>query len=205
MRYLLSVMLMLTCLTSCGGYHVVESGGWEKKIEVEEVSRAVLTYAVKLKHTRRLFLADSQVYYDDKINRIYLHFTSQDILELEEARELLVDVVEGFLDKINTSPVRYDLKEIPFEAEDLEIEIYFESFYGKYIDGRYTGIIILNQGVSHFYGFDLYNLPINFWHVRDEYYWQSRLFVNATREGEADMKKIQYLKGDKALDTERYK
>lgn len=203
MRYLLVLMVMLVSLTGCQAEIVGK--GWEKKVDPDPAAYAVLTYAVPLQHQKRLFLEDSQIFYDDKINKFHMEFSSQAILELREARELIVDLVEGFLVKVNNSDLKYELKSFPLTAKDVDVCIFFESFEGKYIDYRYTALIKLECGVVHFYEFDMENRLLDWWHDRSEYYWQSLLFVNASRAGEAEYRKDRDMKSRRALEHDMYK
>src|SRR5262245_57389483 len=74
-------------------------------INPEEISRTVLIYAEKLKQDFHLELDDSCIYYDTNVNRIKLIFSSMDTIYLSDARKLLVDVVEGFIPRINENSV----------------------------------------------------------------------------------------------------
>ncbi len=158
----------------------------ERAIDSTEVSRIILTYSEKLKYDKHLHLEDSVVYYNRKINRIRLDFSSMQNLDLWQARELLVDLVDEFLDRINSNAIIHsDLSRTPFTASDLEVYINFKSFYNHHIDLRTVGLITLRQGIASYIASDGISCETSCWHKRNEYYFQSRNFVHFKRQGEA--------------------
>ncbi len=158
------------------------------QFDTDEFSQVVWEYVVELKHDNRLILEEAYVCFGDSSN-IRLQFITQHILELCEARALLVDVVEGLLDRINHSKsASAFLDPYPLTADQLEIYINFESYYGIYDDPYYIGWVALEKGMSYFYAFNLKNKTKDFWSVRTEPYFKSRSFVLFEREGEQKYK-----------------
>jgi hypothetical protein len=217
LRYLqtLTLVLSLAILSGCGlnlgfdgwfegwtfgfgGKHAV------KQIETTEVSRLVLTYSEKLRYTKFLDLLDSAIFYEKKINRIRLDFESMQSLDVWEARELLVDVVEEFLDRLNGNAIIYPyLSRTPMTASDLEIYIVFPSFYNAYVDLRAVGMVSLRGGITYFVAQDGLDCDIECWHRRNEFYFQSRNFVKFKRQGEA-LYKPQAETVEKIYEEEQY-
>ncbi|MEX1013520.1 MAG: hypothetical protein WD595_05495 [Waddliaceae bacterium] len=183
MRKLVPLLTLASCalFSGCGGpppppYNAVN---------VTEVSRLVNIYAVKLKYEKGLKLTDSVVYHDWRLNRVRLDFTTMNIMDLCEARELLVDLVEGLLERLNdNSIIAMDAASRPMTNCDLEIYINFESFFVEYVDPTYTGIICMKDGIVKFTTGEGRISDPSRWKERMEYYWQTRNFVNFTRIGE---------------------
>lgn len=194
----LALFLTLLSFTGCctGLFDGVENffrvswyGGGKvvKQIDSTEVSRVILTYTEKLKWTHGLILEDSVIFYEKYINRIRLDFESMDSLDVWDARKLLVDIVEEFLDRINGNVRIFPyLARTPMTAADLEIYINFDSFQNKYVDLQTVGLLSLRGGITTFIASDgVFDCEIECWHRRSEYYFQSRNFVNFKRQGEA--------------------
>lgn len=184
-------ILLSICLTGCQPYvHIVSLPG----IDNELVMRVILTYASTLQHDKKLFLEDSSASYGGQgnyIRKIRLTFSSQSILELREARQLLVDVVDGFLDQVNFDPELGPLtSSYPISSDDLEICIKFESYHGLYVDKRYVHSAKLEEKWAFFYAFDITNefgiwdRDCECWHQRVEPFYKSRQIVTIEREAE---------------------
>lgn len=154
-------------------------------INCEELTAVIQEYAVELKYQKHLKLEDSRAYFNDGIHTVQLQFTSQDLKEMDEARRLLVDVVEGLLAKLNEDIfLGPDFASFPFNADHLEIYITFESYFGFYVDPFYISWVCLEDGKAAYYTFDLHNTEKNCWHVRKEAYTKSREIVLYERQGE---------------------
>jgi len=179
MRYL-TILLLLVTLTGCSRGMVVQ------KIDPTEVSRVILTYSSKMKRENHLILGDSVVYYENRINRIRLDYTSQEVVpDLWRAREILVDLVEGLLDRINSNELIVpQLRDNPFTADNLEVFICFENFYGKYIDLQNSALITLRSGQANYYTNTATDCNQDCWEKRNEFYWQSKMFTEFHRQGE---------------------
>lgn len=200
-RYLL-LFFMMTTLVGCGG---LTRRRVSTNADTVEVSRVILILAEKLKYEKRLHLEDSVVYYDRNINRIRLDFSSMDNSDLWEARELLVDVTEEFLDRINQNGRIYaGLAKTPFDASNLEIYIRYKSFYNKFIDLQTVGLTSLRGGIASYIASDALECDIDCWHRRSEYYWQSKNFVTFRRQGEALYKPKEEEREESPLQEERF-
>lgn len=154
-------MLLATILTSCQP-KVVGTDPWVKKIDVEELSRIIINFSTKMKIDKHLELEDSWAGYDDYIFKLSLRYSSQRLLTLYDARLLLVEVVEELLYRLNNNTViGFELDHFPFTAKDLDVRINFESYYGRYIDEQYIGMVWLQGGCTHFYAFDRKDPSLN--------------------------------------------
>lgn len=153
--------------------------------ETEDATRIVITFARELEEKYGLFLYDSRVIFDDRIRKVRIDFTSQKSIDLCEAREWLVDVVEGYVDQFREhSILRNKFHNHPMSYEDLEIHITFESFFNKYVDPTYTAYIILQDGWSYFYDAELNAPYTDLWMQKVEPYFKTRQFVYFRREAE---------------------
>ncbi len=156
------------------------------RVDATDASRVVLTHAAELQQKYNLRLDNSYLFIDEDsntINRIRLIYHSMKLYEMCEARALLVDLVEGFIQKVNDDPVvSAQLTNGPFTADDLEVDILLESYYGKFVNAAFVGWIYLEQGMAYYYAFDIYDNRIDTYHSRVEPYYKSLTFVNIDKE-----------------------
>lgn len=231
MRRLATILILIAATmaaTSCRKVHITLSNPKEILLEEEEeyiegeyfiedhmekegasyvndteVSRVVLNLASKLNYEKHLVLEDSTVFFDEKINRIRLDFTSMDTIGIWEARGLIVDLVEEFVGRINSNSQIYPfLGKTPFSASDLEVYITFVSFYNRHVDLQKVGLITLRHGLTHYIMTDGIDCDTPCWHQRTETYIQSRNFIRFHREGEA-LYKPRPVKKEKYFGEER--
>ncbi len=173
---------------------------------LREVSRVINIYAVELDHTERLHLENSCVKSGQFIEHMTLDFSSQDIKELKEARRQLVDLVEGLLERINHHPQivvpQYQWR--PVTADNLTVNIIYESFWIKYGDPSYVNWVLLKDGIVKIFDGDSQYPNTDQQHYRQEPYSHSRDIVMFQREGEAlfQSKKTETRKS--SLEAERY-
>lgn len=221
MRYLFTLLMILT-LTSC---HTLTLPGFprdwtfpwcrgnnnQESVEVvptvntEVFTRIILTYATELEHEKRLFLEDSKVFYDVTVDRIRLEFSSQDLVTMCEARALLVDVVEGLMERIQQYPEATVQLNSDFTASNVDIYINFESYFGLYVDPFYIGWVVLEEGTSYFYAFSIKDNKTYWWNTRVEPYEKSFLFATTKREAEeAYQQRVIQAKPHPKLIEERY-
>lgn len=179
-----SLFLLTGCLGPAGTDQVVFSD-WEKQIDSSEIVHAIQEYLAYLRHEKRLRLEDSSIWYDHTVNKVRMEFTSQDVLEVREARFLIVDLAEGLLAELNRNPIiAPQLASYPLTADALDIYINFESFHGRYVDPYYVGRLVLVDGQVTFTAFDAKAPGRNKWNFRTEPYVKSREFTVYEREAE---------------------
>jgi hypothetical protein len=160
-------------------------GQWVEKIDASEIVHSIQHFLPYLRHEKRLRLEDSKVWYNEKVNSIHMEFTSQDVLEIREARFLMVDLVEGLLAELNRNPIiAPEFIQYPLNPENLELYIDFESYHGLYVDPFYVGWMKLEGGMTTFYAFDLKYDGTNLWNFRVEPYFKSRELTIFERESE---------------------
>lgn len=160
-------------------------GDWVEKISAVEIVHSIQHFLPYLRFEKHLRLEDSKVWYNDKVNTIHMEFTSQDVLEIREARMLLVDLVEGLLAELNRNPIiAPEFIQYPLNPDNLEIYIDFESFHGDFVDPFYVGWLKLEGGVTTFYAFDVKIDGTNIWNFRIEPYFKSRELTVFERESE---------------------
>lgn len=176
------VLAGLGFLVSCTAAH----GPWVKVVDTEEMTWIVQKVAADWKHNQgqRLRLEHSQVHYTNKFTTLSLEFSSQEILEVEQARNLLVDLTEQLLREINTNPIVGGELASTFTADNLSIEINFESYLGEYVDPFYVGCAKLHHGFAYYYAFDLKDENRYSWHSRVEPYFKTREVSMLSRAAE---------------------
>ncbi len=177
MRQLIIFWIFLAIVVTSCQPKTVEIQPCVKKIDCEELSRIIVNFSTKMKIDKHLELEDSWATYQDTILNLCLKYSSQRLLTVDDARLLIVEVVEELLHRLNNNTiVRFELDHFPFTAEDIEIKINFENFYGRYIDKLYVGAVQLQAGRVNFYAFDHKDPSLNRidWnHHRSETYSKS--------------------------------
>src|SRR5256885_260075 len=98
------LMFLAAVLTSCQTRTIVQ-GPLIKKIDAPEFSRLVLNFSEKMERDHNLSLEDSWIGYDDYIQKVCIQYSSQRLLTVEQARLLIVDLVEEFLYRLNNHTV----------------------------------------------------------------------------------------------------
>ena len=157
-----------------------------KEIDTEDFSEVIIPYSVELRYEKRLHLQQSYVLYAGADPKIRLQFISQDILELCQARALLVDVVEGLLGRLNLIVGGSKIFPKKITPADLEIYIDFESFYCKYCDPMYIGWIALEDSMAYYYAYNVKDYTRDFWQKRVEPYFKSLSFAAIKQRAEVD-------------------
>ncbi|MEC7838616.1 MAG: hypothetical protein VX777_01100 [Chlamydiota bacterium] len=157
----------------------------EGAVDSSEVSRIAIEYGRELEEEHRLFLYNSWITFDGDIKKVRIDFTSQASIELCEAREVLFDVVEGYLNRLQGNAiVRNYFRDSPITAKDIDIHITYQSFFNKYADPGYISYIILEDGWSYFYTAELDEAYTDIWMQKVEPYSKTRQFVTFRREAE---------------------
>jgi hypothetical protein len=187
MRYILMLLALLSlssCYTFWNWSVAQELPVWEKKIDAEAVTCLILDYTTRLHYEHHLRLENSLVFYDKHINKIRLEFITQDLMELREARDLLVDMVEDLLSLLNEDQHVGCNLNFTFSANNLEIYINCESYWGLFGDPLYIGWILLQDGMTFLYASEIKHNEMDWWHSRVEPYSKSREIVFCQRIAE---------------------
>lgn len=170
----------------------------------DQIMYQVARTQTKFAHEKRLKLENSLVFYDGCVTKIRLDFSTMALLELCEARELLVDIVEDFLKRVNSDSILTSrLCQRYLSPDHLQIEIDFKSWMGRLMDMDYIGWVSLKNGCAGYYAFDMMSQNLDWWHRRNETYAESRAVVMNMREAEKEWKEAQD-KNPSAFDDERY-
>lgn len=181
-RLLLSILMSLSLFACTRVPPAPEPMAIESIPELEYV---VITYGNHLDQYRNLILSDSRAYFDEKgFESIWLKFTSQDLVDMCQARDLIVYVVEGLLKRINNDGelIGY-LEHFPLTAVNLKIEIKFECFHGRFVDPLYIGLIQMEDGLVEYYAFDALEKNVWEWDQRVETYDKAYRFSCFKKRG----------------------
>lgn len=199
MVFLLIITLTTSCTMDCGSFFCRDLEEEELAVPIlietlninsEQITRVVQDFTVGLKHDEELNLEQANVYFNEGIHTIQLEFTSQRILDICEARMLIVDVAEGLLCRLNQDPVlmpQYSTN--PLLSEALEIYISCESYYCRYLDPFQIQWIGLEDNEVTYYAWDLYDDDKSCWHSRHEPYATARQIAFAQRDAEMGYQK----------------
>jgi hypothetical protein len=183
-RVFFVAVVLVTTLSGCY-CHLVETES--SLVELREARIYMIDiinkYALELKTSRNLTLNNSYVYRDGEDGiLVWLDFYTQDLADVPQARELMVDVVEGFLTRMNADAGLRDLFDgQEFDIEDLYINVEFTSFFGQFVDPLYVGRMELkDREFAAFYSHTALNKWLeqrNSFYMHSEPYEYSKKFV----------------------------
>lgn len=191
MKRFLTLFALLMGLTSCMGPQL-----WRpeppivRDYDSDAFTSVTLHQAARLAHKHRWYLDDAWISYDEAgiVHRIRLQYRTQNILELQEARAMLVDLVEEYLETLNANPLAQMNLEEGFSADNLLIYVDFQTYWGLYGDPLYIGWMVLEDGLVYYYDFDVKNRNVDYWYSRIESYNKSKEVVRIERESEESYK-----------------
>lgn len=151
---------------------------------IPAIEYAVISYGNEMERDAKLFLLDSRACFNvDGVLSICMRFRTQRLVDVCEGRDLIVQLVEGFLNRINTDgTIACALNPYPLTADRLQINIAFESFYVRYIDPLYMGRIMLQGGVVYYYSYDALDPDTVLWKQRVEPYAKALRFSRFRNE-----------------------
>lgn len=160
-------------------------------IHSDEITNIIQTVSTNFKYDKRdIRLEDARTYFNENgIHTIQLNYISQSIVDVCEARMLIIDLVDALMTRLNSNP--YLIPEFPhfaFFPFNFEIYIVFESFFIRYIDPFYVKWICMEDGEIRYFAADLDDNNKNCWHVRRESYYTSRDIVTYERKAEKEYK-----------------
>lgn len=177
----LLLVLLVSLLSGCGAYYTqneAEVIDLSVTNAIPELEYVVISYGNSLEDKERLFLLDSRAWYDeDGVNRICMSFRTQRLVELCEARDIIVHLVEGFLERVNEDPMLpLYVNNFSLSPENLKINIEFESFFGKYVDAEYMARVKLEDGTVFYYANSAIDPNDPIWEQRVEPYEKAYRF-----------------------------
>jgi len=207
--HIMHALFLVAFLLLSGCSRAVITSPPPKLVDASEVSWVIEKIAgTKWAHERgrRLRLEHSSIcYYDSQPTpTLRLELSSQEILEVKEARYLLVDFVENLLRELNTNPIVGSGLVYPLGAENLRIEIDFGSFFGLYVDPFFIGYIDLKEGYARYYAFDQKDRERSNWHARVEPYWKTREVAMMERAAEAEFVAERHCEDENEIHMEGY-
>lgn len=158
----------------------------EPIIHTEEATHIVQEYSVDMKYEHNIHLERAKTCYNENgIQTIQLEYITQDLIELCDARKLIVDLTENMLARLNQDTILGpEFASFPVRPENLEIYIVYESYFGEYVDPRYIYWICMEDGAVDYYTWELMYLDNRCWHCKHETYATSREIVVYQREAE---------------------
>lgn len=194
MQYIM-ILLMAFALAACSHpseNHEMAHEEYDEEykgfVDYEDTTRNILRYCLALKRSHRLELKNSRIMYDEFLNKVWLEFETQVMIKVPEAREMLVDVVEGLLDVLNNDPyLASESEDFVFTYENVDIDIRFGSFYSRYIDPTEMGMIVLQDGLCYYQAYDVIIADSPCFHEQVESYPKSKLIAEAQREDRASI------------------
>lgn len=209
LRYLLLCFLSLAmsgCTSNSCEHHIARP---EPKVlvygDTTALANIIWEFATELKYERRLHLEKSMVSVNEFQSTIHIDFSTMSILELCDARQLIVDIVDGYLQRIEESYASTQLRPSPLTADQFHITIDFQSFYGVYNDPFYIGWLVLENGMVYYYGFNVKDERFDHWSSLNEPFEQARVFAYAQRRAERKYEMTHPRKGRSALEGMRYR
>jgi hypothetical protein len=108
--------------------------------------------AKKLKEQKHLYLIGTGGQMMDDIEMLMMGFYFYDVVDIENARQLLVYSVEQYLSAINTNEeIRPYLYNYPFRTENVEIVIYFRNPNGSNVPSDKITIAAAKRGKIIYY------------------------------------------------------
>lgn len=185
MRTCSLLILMLAALTGCCCFGVrnrIINRTVVQKIEVDMITDSTFEFCLELEKERFLRLEQSYAFYEDGITGFQFFFSTQDISEVKEARRLLVEIVEGLLDRVNNAEeLASQFQNGPMTAMDLEIFIDFQSFFSLYVDPMMVGAVSLKNGIVRYLASDGKDPDKDRWHRRIERYGIAKRIIEIER------------------------
>lgn len=191
-RFCLGLLLMSTM--GCGSryFEIFSPDPVLPAPVIVEVNNPAITaliqdYTVRLQHDEEVFLDQAKVFINEGIDIVHLEFHTQRILDMCEARDLIIDMCETLLTRLNEDPVLKDqFSSYPFSPNNLEIYVNCTSYFGQYNDVFYTHWICVEDGLITYYTWDLEDGSKNIWHSRKESYETSREISVYQRQAEEE-------------------
>ena len=129
----------------------------------------------ELKQRYDIRLDNAATLYNPGIGGLELRYTSEELFDICRARNLLVDLVDSLLAKINQDPyVAGQLSYYPLDYLDVDLVITFDSFFGEYCDLQYVNQIRMEGGQVTFYAFTAFSNEGSLFEVHSEPYETSQ-------------------------------
>lgn len=206
MRSLFCILTTLIFITGCTPKKPERITRCPYNADSELLTEQIINFSRELRDSHSLFLYDSRVIIDNGVfKKIHIDYTSQRSIELCEAREVLVDIVEGLMDRIrNHVELRSAFGNRPVTPQDFDIQVTYQSYHNKYVDPTYMAYILLQDSWSFFYSSELNMAFTDVWMQKVEPYYKTKQFVRFSREAEESYLDVgDEKKDEKALENDR--
>lgn len=140
------IFLTLSFLFSCSSF------GYQSPSYVKIAHKITEKTAKKLKEQKCLFLAGTGGQMMGDIQMMMMGFNLYKVVDIETARQLLIDSVQEYLSAINSNEkIRPYLHNYPFTPQNVEIVIYFYNPDGSNVPPGKLNIAAANQGKVVYY------------------------------------------------------
>lgn len=124
-RVLLLIILVLAASCNKNPNDTRYRPNHKKLNAVREVRKKVI---IRLKEEKELKACGTGAQMMDEVVMIALSFQYDNVVSIEEGRELLISAIDTFLDEVNSNEcVRPYLKNYPFQVKNLEIRIFIRN------------------------------------------------------------------------------
>lgn len=175
-------------------------------IHCEEITNIINEVSVDFEHKKFLYIDNAKTFYNEEgIHTIQLQYHTQETLDPCEARELIVDLVDALMKKLNDNVYLVpEFSHLSFLPSNFEIYITFSSYVIRYIDPYYIKYICLEDGIVTYYAGDLDDNDKDCWHTRKESFKTSRELAISRRNAEAAYKKKHSIDLDLIFGNQRF-
>lgn len=202
MKRIISLATLLVLLIGCASDVVLDEEPifpWLRARGVTKCDNGIIfqrlitnvqAVALKYEKERRLKLLDSHIYYDERLSKIRLDFSSMALLQFYEARYLLVDLVDDLIASFEADNVLMgELGEDRINPNVMEVYIDFKPYIAKFVLFDYVGWVTLVDGMASYWAFDMRTERLDYLHYRVESYPESRAIARAMREAQTNWDK----------------
>lgn len=153
MKKKLILALILLNLTTSTKAHSFMDLFTTKPAYEKRKDKIIADYSRKLKKERKLYLSCTGGRGDDNIDLICLEYDSHEKFNKEQARQLLIECVEEFLQLINQDgKLKPDLSNYPFSYTNLDFILGFFKKEGGFVSKPHIAYIsLINTGEINYY------------------------------------------------------
>ena len=173
-RYVLSSLLILS---ACVSPEIIFPSKDLTRVEIFHVEELKKRYDIRLDNASTL--------YNPGIGGLELRYTSEELFDICDSRNLLVDLIDSLLERINQDAyVASQLTYYPLDYLDVDLVITFDSFFGEYCDLQFVNQIRLQKGIVTFYAFNAFQCEGNLFEMHTEPYETSQTNSYYLREAQ---------------------
>lgn len=147
----------------------------------EALARLEIGNVVQMGETYDIRLDQSSTVYNPNIGTLCLRYTSEEIFDMCQAREMLVDLVDSLLMQINEN-IPIQISNGPLTPDRLDLVITYDTFFGEYCDEQYVNQVRLQGGEVTFFAFTAFDCQYDYFEKHCEPYRTSQINVTAYRD-----------------------